>query len=147
MCRGDRGLNQGAVGRRRGHRAGEQKDDGAMICDSPAFTAWFPWSDASGGTLAARISGLDLDRAWTRLDRGRSFAYDADLADRLEAQCDPMTVLVCDDTWRQVRDEFTLADPGLYELKEFGGRRVFRLDGEIAPDGESRDALPLRSAS
>jgi adenylate cyclase len=70
----------------------------------------------------------------------QKYVYDifgpaANLAARLEARCDPMMILACENTWEQIRDDFMLADLGPHELKGFGERRVFRLDGER--DGRS----------
>jgi adenylate cyclase len=75
----------------------------------------------------------------------QKYVYDifgpaANLAARLEARCDPMNILISEETWREVRDKFRTTDLGESEIKGFGTRRVFRLDSEIAPDSAERSA-------
>jgi class 3 adenylate cyclase len=52
------------------------------------------------------------------------------MAARMETLADPMQIVISEDTWSLVRDEFTCTDLGEAEVKGFGTQHVYSLDSE-----------------
>jgi adenylate cyclase len=59
------------------------------------------------------------------------FGPGVNLAARMETLAEPMQIVVTDDTWQRIRDEFLGTDLGEVEVKGFGTQRVHSLDGEL----------------
>ncbi|HSK17312.1 MAG TPA: adenylate/guanylate cyclase domain-containing protein [Gaiellaceae bacterium] len=60
------------------------------------------------------------------------FGPGVNLASRLEAQAEPMQILISEGTYALLRDDFSCAERGEVELKGFGTQRVYSLEGEAA---------------
>lgn len=61
------------------------------------------------------------------------FGPGVNLAARLESLCKPMEILIGEDTYRLVKNDFRITDMGLREIQGFGSSRVYRLDGDHTP--------------
>lgn len=59
------------------------------------------------------------------------------LAARIEAVCEPMEILVGEETFVQIQNEFRLSDVGEYEIHGFGSQQLYRLDGDFTPANDS----------
>lgn len=59
------------------------------------------------------------------------FGPGVNLAARMEALSDPMTITVSDSTYRLIKDRFACTDLGEVEVKGFGTQRIYSLDGEL----------------
>ena len=53
------------------------------------------------------------------------------LAARLESICDPIQILLSEDTHALISSEFRFADIGEHEIRGFGTKRIFRLEGSL----------------
>ena len=58
------------------------------------------------------------------------FGPGVNMAARMETLADPMQIVISEDTWRLVRDEFACTDLGEAEVKGFGTQHVYSLDSE-----------------
>jgi len=58
------------------------------------------------------------------------FGPGVNLAARLEALCDPMTITLCEDTYDLIAEDFIFTELGEVEIKGFGIKRLYTLDGE-----------------
>jgi adenylate cyclase len=70
----------------------------------------------------------------------QKYVYDVfgpavNLAARLEALCEPMTISVGEETHHAIASDFVLRDRGEVEVKGFGLRRIWFLEGELAGRG------------
>lgn len=61
------------------------------------------------------------------------FGPGVNLAARIEALCKPMEILMGEDTYRLVQNEFRVSDFGEHEVRGFGKQQLYRLDGDFAP--------------
>ena len=66
----------------------------------------------------------------------QKYVYDifgpaVNLASRLETRCEPMQILVSEETYGLLRDDFRLADRGEIEIRGFGLQQVYSLEGEM----------------
>jgi adenylate cyclase len=59
------------------------------------------------------------------------FGPGVNLAARMESVADPMQITMSEETYLLVRNEFICGELGEYDLKGFGRRRVYSLDGEV----------------
>lgn len=66
------------------------------------------------------------------------FGPGVNLAARMEAFSEPMEITLCEDMYDLIHTEFDLTDRGEFEVKGFGGKRLYKLDG-------GRGELTLRS--
>lgn len=57
------------------------------------------------------------------------FGPAVNLASRMETFSGPMQITLCEDMQRLLREEFRVTDRGTFEVKGFGQRRLFSLDG------------------
>lgn len=53
------------------------------------------------------------------------------LAARLESLSDPMTITLTDETRELIKDDFLFSNLGALEIKGFGLKRLYSLDGEV----------------
>jgi adenylate cyclase len=60
------------------------------------------------------------------------FGPGVNMAARMEALADPMQIVISEDTWLLIRDEFACSDLGETEVKGFGTQRIFSLDAEAS---------------
>jgi len=60
------------------------------------------------------------------------FGPGVNLAARMEAYAEPMSITLCESTYDLLRDEFNCTDVGEAEIKGFGVQRLYQLDSEIA---------------
>lgn len=65
----------------------------------------------------------------------QKYVYDVfgpavNLAARLEQQAEPMQILLCEETYRLIENEFRAREVGEVALQGFGTRRLFALEGE-----------------
>ena len=60
------------------------------------------------------------------------FGPGVNMAARMETLADPMQIVMSEDTWAMVRDEFACTDLGEVEVKGFGTQRIFSLDAEAS---------------
>ena len=60
------------------------------------------------------------------------FGPGVNMAARMENLADPMQIVISEDTWMLVRDEFACSDLGEVEVKGFGSQRVYSLDSEAS---------------
>jgi class 3 adenylate cyclase len=58
------------------------------------------------------------------------FGPGVNLASRMEAQAEPMTIALCEDLYELIKDEFIFAERGEIEIKGFGSKKVYVLEGE-----------------
>ena len=87
---------------------------------------WICRIGINSGTLIGSIVGV------------QKYVYDifgpaVNLAARLEALSEPMQITLCEDMHDLIRHEFSFTDRGETEIKGFGTRRIFSLDGAQAP--------------
>jgi len=71
----------------------------------------------------------------------QKYVYDifgpaVNLASRLEPLCGPMEILVSEETHDLVRTRFRFADNGEHDIRGFGPKRVYRLEGELGGAGD-----------
>ena len=67
------------------------------------------------------------------------FGPGVNLAARMESFSEPMTITLCEDMYNLIRSEFDLTEIGEADVKGFGKKRLYRLEG-------GREELTLRSA-
>lgn len=67
------------------------------------------------------------------------FGPGVNLAARMESFSEPMTITLCEDMYNLIRSEFDLTEIGEADIKGFGKKRLYRLEG-------GREELTLRSA-
>jgi class 3 adenylate cyclase len=67
------------------------------------------------------------------------FGPGVNLAARMESFSEPMTITLCEDMHNLIRSEFDLTEIGEADIKGFGKKRLYRLEG-------GREELTLRSA-
>jgi len=67
------------------------------------------------------------------------FGPGVNLAARMESFSEPMTITLCEDMHNLIRSEFDLTEIGEADVKGFGKKRLYRLEG-------GREELTLRSA-
>jgi adenylate cyclase len=60
------------------------------------------------------------------------FGPGVNMAARMETLADPMQIVISEDTWRLVRDEFACTDLGEAEVKGFGTQHIYSLDAEAS---------------
>ena len=60
------------------------------------------------------------------------FGPGVNMAARMETLADPGQIVISEDTWKLVRDEFSCADLGEVAVKGFGTQRIFSLDAEAS---------------
>jgi adenylate cyclase len=58
------------------------------------------------------------------------FGPGVNMAARMESLADPMQIVISEDTWTLIRDEFLCSDLGETEVKGFGTQRIYSLDAE-----------------
>lgn len=61
------------------------------------------------------------------------FGPGVNLAARMESYSDPMKITLCDDMYRLIRNEFRFSERDQVEVKGFGTRLLYTLDGTHAP--------------
>jgi class 3 adenylate cyclase len=61
------------------------------------------------------------------------FGPGMNMAARLEQICEPMEILVSDETHAQIVSEFRMTDLGVQDIRGFGETQVWRLDGSFHP--------------
>jgi adenylate cyclase len=59
------------------------------------------------------------------------FGPGVNLAARMEALAEPMQIVITEDTYQLIRDDFTCTDLGDVDVKGFGTQRVYSLDAEV----------------
>lgn len=72
----------------------------------------------------------------------QKYVYDVfgpavNLAARLEPLCAPMEILVSGETYERIRGEFRFSDLGEREIRGFGPKRIYRLDGDSAASNDN----------
>lgn len=60
------------------------------------------------------------------------FGPGVNMAARMEVQSEPMQITVSEDTYLLIKDEFRFVDRGEFEVKGFGTKRLYALEGEIS---------------
>ena len=60
------------------------------------------------------------------------FGPGVNMAARMETLADPMQIVISEDTWALVRDEFACTDLGEAEVKGFGTQHIYSLDAEAS---------------
>ena len=58
------------------------------------------------------------------------FGPGVNLAARLEAYAEPMRIALSEDTCEPIKDDFLFSECGEVEIKGFGAKRLYYLDGE-----------------
>jgi adenylate cyclase len=58
------------------------------------------------------------------------FGPGVNLAARMERLSDAMAITLCEDTYALIKDDFEFIDRGPHEIKGFGTRRLYTLEGE-----------------
>jgi class 3 adenylate cyclase len=58
------------------------------------------------------------------------FGPGVNLAARLEAYSEPMRITLCEETYELIKDDFLFSECGEVEIKGFGTKRLYYLDGE-----------------
>ncbi len=61
------------------------------------------------------------------------FGPGMNMAARLEQECKPMEILLSDDTYEKITSEFRMTDMGIHDIRGFGEKRLWRLDGSFNP--------------
>jgi class 3 adenylate cyclase len=61
------------------------------------------------------------------------FGPGVNLAARMESYSDPMKITLCDDMYRLIRNEFRFRERDEVEVKGFGSKRLYTLEGTHAP--------------
>jgi adenylate cyclase len=59
------------------------------------------------------------------------FGPGVNLAARLESLSDPMQITLCEDTYELIRDDFLCTELGEVDIKGFGPKQIYSLDGEL----------------
>jgi class 3 adenylate cyclase len=59
------------------------------------------------------------------------FGPGVNLASRMEEFSEPMQITLCEHTYEKIKDEFTFTERGEFDIKGFGTRKLFFLDGEM----------------
>jgi len=80
----------------------------------------------NSGTVIGSIVGI------------QKYVYDifgpgVNLASRMEAQSDPMEITLCEDMYELIKHDFRFTDLGEMEVKGFGRKSLYRLDGTQEP--------------
>jgi adenylate cyclase len=88
----------------------------------------------SSGTVIGSIVGV------------QKYVYDifgpgVNLAARMEALSQPMQITLCDEMRQLIQRDFHLTDRGEYEVKGFGRRRLYSLDGDRGVQTLQSEAL------
>jgi len=65
------------------------------------------------------------------------FGPGVNLASRLEPLCAPMEILISEDTYRLIKNDFRITDRGEHEIRGFGVKRVYCLEGDMSPANDS----------
>jgi adenylate cyclase len=60
------------------------------------------------------------------------FGPGVNMAARMETLAEPMQIVISEDTWRLVRDEFACGDLGEAEVKGFGTQHIYSLEAEAS---------------
>jgi adenylate cyclase len=65
------------------------------------------------------------------------FGPGVNLAARMEPLCGPMQIVLCEDMHRHIENEFQFIDLGEHQVRGFGPKRIYRLEGadQAANDG------------
>ena len=58
------------------------------------------------------------------------FGPGVNLAARMESLSEPMRITLCEDTYRLIKDEFHLTERGEFDIKGFGAKTLYYLEGE-----------------
>ncbi len=58
------------------------------------------------------------------------FGPGVNLASRMEAQCEPMEITLCDDTYELLKDDFVMNERGEADIKGFGRKMLYTLERE-----------------
>ena len=59
------------------------------------------------------------------------FGPGVNLASRLEALAEPLQIVISEETYRLIRDEFSCVELGEHEVKGFGSRALYSLESEL----------------
>ena len=59
------------------------------------------------------------------------FGPGVNLAARMEEMAKPMSIVLCDETYQLIRDDFIISELGEFEIKGFGTKTLYSLDGEV----------------
>ena len=51
----------------------------------------------------------------------------------MESQAEPMEIILCDDMYRLIRDDFLISEIDETEIKGFGTKTLYRLEGTNTP--------------
>ena len=62
------------------------------------------------------------------------FGPGVNLAARMENYAEPMTIVITEDTYHLIKDDFVCTERGQFEVKGFGEQTLYFLDRELAPD-------------
>jgi len=65
------------------------------------------------------------------------FGPGVNLAARLEPLCGPMEILISEDTYRLIKNDFRITDRGEHEIRGFGIKKVYGLEGDMSPANDS----------
>jgi class 3 adenylate cyclase len=49
----------------------------------------------------------------------------------METYAEPMSITLCEDTYELIKDDFVFSDRGEFEIKGFGKKRLYFLEGEV----------------
>ena len=60
------------------------------------------------------------------------FGPGVNLAARMESVSEPMCITMCEETYQLIRDDFLISDRGEEDIKGFGTKHLYQLDGEHA---------------
>lgn len=65
----------------------------------------------------------------------QKFVYDifgpgVNLAARMESHSEPMCITLCEDTYELIKDDFICSERGEFEIKGFGKKQLYFLEGE-----------------
>ncbi len=87
---------------------------------------WICRIGINSGTLIGSIVGV------------QKYVYDifgpaVNLAARLESLSEPMVITLCEDMHTLIRHDFSFTDRGVVDIKGFGSKHVYSLDGAQAP--------------
>jgi adenylate cyclase len=110
--------------------------DWSIAFENAKFFQWFPPPAADGDDLRARLTGVDLERAAQRLEKGRSYRFDHEceatspatplvIEMRMLKDADPPRIAVeCRDISKQKQTEYmlesysTMAEKNARELQK-----------------------------
>jgi class 3 adenylate cyclase len=65
------------------------------------------------------------------------FGPGVNLAARIEALCEPMEILISENTHSIVKNEFRISDRGEHEVRGFGKQNIYRLEGDFTAANDS----------